>query len=116
MRYRTNLKGVETHGQQPNSVPNDLDCYLKPYIVKEGEDTVSELMIADLITSIEPLLHFAVWFGLLVQPQTQDVPVLMVGCELRCMAIESAWCFHKRDTAMTTCSLRQEMDKVGWIS
>ena len=36
-----------------------LDCYLEPYVLKEGEAPPSDLMIADLITCIDPYFIFA---------------------------------------------------------
>ena len=82
-------------GQQPNSVPNGiLDCYLKPYIVKEGEDPVSELMIADLITSIEPLFIFAVVWS--IGATTNSEGRARFDGWLRAeMYSNSAWCFPK---------------------
>lgn len=39
-----------------------LDCYLDPYVEREGQPPATDLMIADLITCIEPLFVFAlVW-------------------------------------------------------
>ena len=39
-----------------------LDCYLEPYYLQEGRSPPTDVMIADLVTCIEPLFVFAlVW-------------------------------------------------------
>jgi dynein heavy chain, axonemal len=75
-----------------------LDCYLAPYIVKDGEDPVSDLMIADLTTSIEPLFLFALTWS--VGGTTNSDGRAMFDGYLRgeMFAQKSAWLFPKEGT------------------
>src|SRR4051812_5883909 len=39
-----------------------LDCFLEPFVIKEGRASPTEIMVADLVTCIEPIFVFAlIW-------------------------------------------------------
>ena len=64
MYLRANLKELAptVDNNLAESLMRILDCYLAPYVWKEGQDPISDLMVADLVTCIEPLFLFAlVW-------------------------------------------------------
>lgn len=61
---RTNLKELAptVDNNLAESLMRVLDCYLEPFQPQEGRPAPTDLMIADLVTSIDPLFIFAlVW-------------------------------------------------------
>lgn len=61
---RTNLKELvpTVDNNLTESLMRILDCYLEPYVPSEAKPKPTDVMIADLITCIEPLFIFAlIW-------------------------------------------------------
>jgi len=56
------VPSVDNNFNLAESLMRILDCYLEPYVIVEGRPAPTDIMIADLVTCIEPLFIFAlVW-------------------------------------------------------
>ena len=64
-----------------------LDCYLVPFRPKEGDPPITDLMISDMVTCIEPLFLFA--FTWSVGATTNEAGRKMFDAYLRCECLSS---------------------------
>ena len=98
MFLRTNLKELAptVDNNLCESLMRILDCYLEPYQPVENRDPPSDLMIADLITCIEPLFIFSlIWsVGATTNEDGRHMYDSFIRGELACNKF--AWQFPKQ--------------------
>jgi dynein heavy chain len=81
-----------------SSLMRILDCYLAPYFWKEGMDPITDLMIADMVTCIEPLFFFALTWSVGASTDGEGRSRFNAWLRSEMYANKSGWAFPKEDT------------------
>jgi len=81
-----------------SSLMRVLDCYLAPYYWKEGMDPISDLMVADLVTCIEPLFFFSLIWSIGATTDAEGRRKFSAWLRHEMFANKTMWVFPKEDT------------------
>ena len=94
---RTNMKELapSVDNNLAESLMRILDCYFSPYVVVEGKEPPSELLIADIITSIEALFIFSLIWSVGATVNEDGRKMFDAFIRQECHASKMSWPFPK---------------------
>ncbi|CAM9108221.1 unnamed protein product, partial [Ectocarpus fasciculatus] len=114
---RTNLKELAptVDNNLAESLMRILDCYLHPFHPVEGDPPVTDIMIADAVTTIEAIFIFSLIWS--VGATTDEKGRAMYDAFLRqeCHANKMSWAFPKTGTIYDYMFLIETKKWVKWM-